>query len=121
MNTSKCVHDHEDLCRSILLFNLPWARPLAGGHEGSQPLGKRRLMQQMPRRAERSDFSRSCGPLLPEEVTQKLGKLCEVLKHNQHIPDTPWDCHICRHIDPPNHHPWPDRQSYSSPISRVWV
>ena len=33
-------------------------------------------------------------------------------------PDTPWDCHIYD-IDPPVNHPWPDRQSYGSPMSRI--
>ena len=35
------------------------------------------------------------------------------------IPDTPWDCHICRSIDPPGTTPT-DRQSYGSPMGRVW-
>ena len=35
-------------------------------------------------------------------------------------PDTPWDCHICRPIDPQSTTPT-DRQSYGSPISRVWA
>ena len=44
----------------------------------------------------------------------------QLLSHCQ-IPYTPWDYHICRSVDPPNHHPWPDRQSYGSPMERLGI
>ena len=56
---------------------------------------------------------------LPAPLRQvQAQRLKESAQRLKHIPNTPWDCHTCRSIDPKNH-PWPDRQSYGSPISRV--
>ena len=32
-------------------------------------------------------------------------------------PRHPWDWHIDRSVDPKHNHPWPDRQSYGSPMN----
>ena len=53
-------------------------------------------------------------------VKQKNQKKFPVESPNNnsvHNPNTPWDCQICRPIDPPWHHPWP---FLGSPMAVPW-
>ena len=66
------------------------------------------------------------GPRLRERRRLCLGEekgpktiALQNMREAHWVPNAPWDCHICRSIDP-WHHTWPDRQSYGSPMGRVW-
>ena len=123
LSTSAAANRNKCFCRAWIA-ELPcraWIGTTIASPKRTPKLASSRATQAGPGRLSGWVDGRGQGTLVNGHGSGHLRSLFPrvlVLEGNWRntYPDTPWDCHICRPIDPPNL----NVGIYGSPISRVW-